>query len=85
MITFKVNDNYKQILCIEKGHFHPFEERDMALDPQDPLCSCAPDLFVKFEPLVCNVKFLQISKCNFLLMAEFCNNMHISKRGSSHF
>ena len=42
-LTFKINDDYKQILWTEKGHFYPFEEKGSGLEPQeDPLRSCAP-------------------------------------------
>ena len=41
----QINDDYKQILRAEKGHFHPFKMSD--LDHQDPVRS--------YEPVICYV------------------------------
>ena len=34
-VTFKLSDDYKQILEAEKGHLYPFEEKGSGLYPQD--------------------------------------------------
>ena len=39
-VTFSFNDDYKQTLQAEKGHFYPFEEKGRGLDHQDPSHTC---------------------------------------------